>query len=51
MDNCREDVPILIIIRRYSDWADELDRLLDEWESSCQIPLTACLFDKLMEEK
>lgn len=51
MDSCREDVPILLIIRRYSDWADELDRLLDEWESSCQIPLTACLFDKLMEEK
>ena len=50
IENCRENVPILLIIRRYSGWADEFDRLMEEWENTSRIPLTACLADMIMKK-
>ena len=49
MESCRENVPVLLIIRRYSEWADEFDRLMNDWEYYSQIPLKVCLFDKILE--
>lgn len=49
MESCRENVPVLLIIRKYSEWADEFDRLMNDWEYYSQIPLKVCLFDKILE--